>query len=244
MSERTIGFYDRYALSYKGKDGLDRSRANMLEVDVLEGFLGLPAGSRLIELGCGVGRLALPLLKKGYKVTGVDISRESLSALEELAKKRGLGASLEAVEANFNDVVYEGVFDGAYCASTVHLLADTPEGRHEVFKNLVLSVKEGGVVVVSQPNPFNPLFILYLIFSRSVSWGVEKAFLRYNLSNLKALFSNSGLKSIRYGYYGMLPTRWINRFPHVYKINAWLCGLPLLRHFSAFIFIRGVRRDG
>ena len=241
MSERTIGFYDRYALSCKGKDGLDRSRANMLEADVLEGYLGLPAGSRLIELGCGVGRLALPLLEKGYRVTGVDASRESLSVLEELAEKRGLGASLEAVESDFNDVVYKGVFDGAYCASTVHLLADTPEGRHKVFKNLVLSVKEGGVVVVSQPNPFNPLFILYLIFSGSVSWGVEKAFLRYNLSNLKALFSNSGLKRIRYGYYGMLPTRWINRFPHVRKINAWLCGLPLLRHFSAFIYIRGVR---
>jgi len=240
MSDKVKKFYDRHAFRYKEKK-FDGSPANTLEINMLEKSLGLPAGSSLIELGCGVGRCALSFLQRGYKVTGVDTSGDSLSVLGENARKRNLSESLSMLESDFHTEIYKEVFDGAYCASTIHLLADASEERHKIFKNFVSSVKKGGIVVVSQPNPFNPLFYPFFIFSNTISWDVEKNFVKYNLSNLKKLFSEIGLKKITYEYYGMLPTRWMNKFPRIYEVNKWLCRLPVIRHFSAFIFIRGVK---
>jgi len=244
MSDKTKDFFDKRASCYKNEKRFDESLSNMLEIDLLEKSLGLSVGSRLIELGCGVGRCVLPLLKRGYRVTGVDISRDSLSVLEDNALKRNLAKSLDILESDFNTLIYKEVFDGAFCASTVHLLANTSEGRRRIFSNFVSSVKKGGVVVVAQPNPFNPLYYPFYLFFSAASWAVEKNFLKYSLPALKRLFSEIGLKEIRYEYYGMLPTRWINQFPYIYRINTWLCRLPIVRHFAAFIFMRGVKQDG
>ena len=38
--------------------------------------------SKLLELGIGTGRIAIPLTERGYQVTGVDISEEMLDFLE------------------------------------------------------------------------------------------------------------------------------------------------------------------
>jgi len=38
-----------------------------------------PDAKSLLDLGCGTGRHAFPLAKKGYSVTGVDISEEMLA---------------------------------------------------------------------------------------------------------------------------------------------------------------------
>lgn len=39
-------------------------------------------GGPVLELGCGTGRIALPLLRDGHTVTGVDLSRPMLNAFE------------------------------------------------------------------------------------------------------------------------------------------------------------------
>ena len=41
---------------------------------LLRAFAGLPAGSHIVDLPCGTGRLAAALLAAGYRVTGIDIS--------------------------------------------------------------------------------------------------------------------------------------------------------------------------
>src|SRR5690348_10587454 len=43
----------------------------------------LKKGMKLIDLGCGNGRYVLPLLKKGYFVTGVDLAGDALQALKK-----------------------------------------------------------------------------------------------------------------------------------------------------------------
>ena len=241
MSEKVKNFFDTYAPVYKKQRNFEEELSNILEMNKLVSFLNIPAGSKVIELGCGVGRCALPLLKKGYSVTGIEISKDSLSLLIERAKEKGLAERLTAKESNLNEPIYTEVFDAALCISALHLLADTPEGRKKIFANLVASVKRGGIVTVVQPNPLNPLFYIYYLFSDMASWQLERRIMKYGLFSLKKLLSESGLKEIKYDYYGMLPTRWANIFPFIYHINAFLCKIPVVRRFSAFIFIKGVR---
>ncbi|HOR47182.1 MAG TPA: class I SAM-dependent methyltransferase, partial [Caldisericia bacterium] len=49
-----------------------------------------PDGLRVLDLGCGNGRNAVPLARMGCKVTGVDISKVALSLLKEKSQKKGV----------------------------------------------------------------------------------------------------------------------------------------------------------
>lgn len=57
----------------------------------------------VLELGCGTGRIFLPILKQGFKITGIDRSATMLSTLKkrlnQLAHKQQINASL--IQANF-----------------------------------------------------------------------------------------------------------------------------------------------
>jgi ubiquinone/menaquinone biosynthesis C-methylase UbiE len=70
-----------------------------LEIPSTLGPLGAKTGSRVVEVGCGTGRLTLPLLKRGAMVVAMD---HSLASLRRLRAKLGEGASerLQLVQAD------------------------------------------------------------------------------------------------------------------------------------------------
>ena len=47
-----------------------------------------PAGAKILDIGCGLGREAFALSDMGYDVTGVDISKEVISQVKQLAAAR------------------------------------------------------------------------------------------------------------------------------------------------------------
>lgn len=61
------------------------------EVDGLVGLLGLEPGERVLDVGCGPGRHALELARRGVEVVGVDIS----DTFVELANGAAIEAGLE-----------------------------------------------------------------------------------------------------------------------------------------------------
>lgn len=88
--------------------------ATAAEVDFLVEALDRPAGARLLDVPCGYGRHALELARRGYRVTGVDISEESLAAARESAAADGLAA--EWVHGDMRRLPGEPAsYDGAYC---------------------------------------------------------------------------------------------------------------------------------
>lgn len=72
-----------------------RERALML-VD----SLGLSAGSRVLEVGCGTGRFAVALASRGLHVDAIDASPGMVSATQERARQEGLDAVLRCRQAD------------------------------------------------------------------------------------------------------------------------------------------------
>ncbi len=67
-------------------------------------------GPEVLDDGCGSGRNLLPLAERGYKVTGLDIAENALTAARENLKEAGLEAEL--VEGNTHNLPFtEGQFD-------------------------------------------------------------------------------------------------------------------------------------
>ena len=48
-----------------------------------------PAGAKILDIGCGLGREAFALSDMGYDVTGVDISKEVITQVKQLAAAKG-----------------------------------------------------------------------------------------------------------------------------------------------------------
>ena len=56
------------------EQALDRADAEATAIARLLGESDVDAGARVLDVACGIGRHAIPLAERGYKVTGVDIS--------------------------------------------------------------------------------------------------------------------------------------------------------------------------
>ncbi len=237
--KKTEKFFSEYFGKKRGVDVLHGSLAGRLEFEKFFSFLHVPTGSSVIELGCGYGRFVLQLLARGYTVTGVDISKESLDVLKESAEKNKLDDRLTLVENDFSKPIFKNKFEAAYCISTFHLLAGEEEDRIAIFSNLIKSVKPGGVVLVIEPNPLNPLYYPFYLFSDQVSWELEKTFLKSNEVNLRRIYKQLKLKNITVSYFGFLPNRFMNYIPVVSYLNNFMNNIPFLNKFSSFIYIRG-----
>jgi SAM-dependent methyltransferase len=86
------------------------------EADFLVSVLNLQQGARILDVPCGLGRHSIELGKRGYQMTSVDLSEESLFE----AKRNGAeaGVSVEWVHADMSvldRVCGQKKFDGAFC---------------------------------------------------------------------------------------------------------------------------------
>lgn len=86
-------FDSQYLLEYEPLFSLERDRQ---EVARLIEILGLPSGSRILDVPCGQGRHAHLLAEAGFDVDGLDYSRELL----DRARQRGTGARLRYTRAD------------------------------------------------------------------------------------------------------------------------------------------------
>lgn len=67
----------------------DETEARQL-VALLEDTLELHKCSEILDLGCGRGRHAINLARRGYHVTGIDLSKEAIKTAKEKARNAGL----------------------------------------------------------------------------------------------------------------------------------------------------------
>ncbi len=117
------------------------------EVAFLVDALGLEAGERVLDVGCGPGRHALALARRGIEVVGVDLSEDFVALAREAAAKEELPAQFEILDVR--DLAYDGQFDAAVCLCQggFGLLG----GRDEpaVFARISSALRPGGRIALT-----------------------------------------------------------------------------------------------
>lgn len=100
----------------------------------------LPAGARVLDAGCGTGRVAIRLAERGFDCLGVDLDTSML------AVARSRAPDLHWVEADLVDFDLGLTFDLVVAAgNVVPLVAEGTEAR--VVTRLAAHVAGGGVLV-------------------------------------------------------------------------------------------------
>jgi SAM-dependent methyltransferase len=128
-------------------------------VDDLELILTLAAecGDPILELGCGTGRVLLPLALQGYSVTGIDISepllaiaRDKLAALDGSALRSGVDlhrADMCSLDLPRKDYSF------AFCTSNTLMHLASAQDQLAALRNTHRHLRKGGSLLIDLFNP-------------------------------------------------------------------------------------------
>jgi cyclopropane fatty-acyl-phospholipid synthase-like methyltransferase len=126
-------------------DALSQEHTNQ-EADTLARLLNAAPGSELLDVPCGGGRLSLTLADRGYRLTGVDISREFLAHAQSCD-----GANRVSWEQReMRDLPWPRRFDGAYCVGNSFGYLDD-EGNAAFLHAVSDALKPGARFVLETP---------------------------------------------------------------------------------------------
>jgi len=107
-------------------------------------------GGPLIEVGCGTGRLSIPLARSGMEVVAVDNSAEMLSRFaEHLAREpAGVRARISLIRADMRRFALKKRFRGAICSSNTLLLLASEEAIGEALACIRSQLAPGGKILI------------------------------------------------------------------------------------------------
>lgn len=136
--------YDRWASSYDSGNPLTK-----LEEPVLKRLLGPVAGLRVLDAGCGTGRHAVDLARRGAEVTGVDFSSGMLGRAIAAAEAAGVTAELLAHDLSKPLPFDDGGFDRVISC----LVLEHVKNLDSFFAELARVCRAGGFLVITAMHP-------------------------------------------------------------------------------------------
>jgi 2-polyprenyl-3-methyl-5-hydroxy-6-metoxy-1,4-benzoquinol methylase len=146
--------YENYAYKYDKECFV---QGTVGECDFIEQEIKQDKSLKILDIGCGTGRHAIELTKRGYNVTGVDLSEDQTKRAREKAKEAGVRIDFQTQDAR--NLSFDGEFDlaimlceGGFC------LMETDEMNFEILKNATKALKSKGKLIFTTLNGLFPLF--------------------------------------------------------------------------------------
>jgi SAM-dependent methyltransferase len=100
----------------------------------------------VLDLGCGPGWTSIFLARRGYEVTGVDISTEMIFQANQ-NKQRAQLANLRFLVADYENLSFGGIFDVALFYDSLHHAVDERQAIVSAYRAL----RTGGICLTSEP---------------------------------------------------------------------------------------------
>ena len=149
-------FFDSMSAETYLDEGFTRN--TLAEVDFLMDVCGLERGMRVLDIGCGPGRHALEMARRGIRVTGVDFTERFVAFARDRAAEEGLQERAEFVLADARDFVRPVTFDAAVslCEGAFALLAND-EDNVRVLRHIAASLKPGAPFVLTTLNGYRTI---------------------------------------------------------------------------------------
>lgn len=138
-----------YSCGYHASPSVSLEEAQKAKLDLVCRKLGLQAGMRLLDVGCGWGSLSLHAAEHfGAQVVGVTIAAEQKRFIDARIAERGLGDRVEIRLQDYREVPERGHFDAV---GSLEMGEHVGEENYATYASvLARSVRPGGRVLVQQ----------------------------------------------------------------------------------------------
>ncbi len=150
-------FFDAHAEHY---DENVFTKNTLAEVDFFLGLFPLSKGARILDVGCGTGRHSIELAKRGFIVTGIDISPGMLAVAKRKAEEANL--QIDFIEADATTFETSNTYDAALCicegAFGLIGAGDDPEAHDLlVLQRIAAALRSGGAFLLTALNAYGAI---------------------------------------------------------------------------------------
>jgi 2-polyprenyl-3-methyl-5-hydroxy-6-metoxy-1,4-benzoquinol methylase len=154
MKQWYEALFENYGLKY---DTEVFTQGTVGECDFIEKEIGFNKSARILDVGCGTGRHSIELAKRGYAVTGVDLSDSLLNRAKEKALERNVNVEFKKADARYLTFTNEYDLVLMLCEGAFPLM-ETDEMNYDILKNAYNALRENGKFIFSTLNGLFPLF--------------------------------------------------------------------------------------
>jgi len=170
MKQWYESLFENYARKYDNEPFV---QGTVGECDFIEAEIGRDKSLKIIDIGCGTGRHSIELTKRGYNVTGIDLSDSQLAGAREKAKAAGLtidtfdklsidpehGRRVDFQKHDARALPFVEQFDLAImlCEGGFSLM-ETDEMNFEILKSAARALNGQGKLIFTTLNGLFPLF--------------------------------------------------------------------------------------
>lgn len=132
---------DLYELVYAGRGEADAGKM----VGLIERTVKPKAGARILDVGTGRGRHARALVRRGYRVTGIDLSPIAIETARKRAREEGLSVDFQV--GDMRKPVVGRIFDGVVNLFTSFGFFETEEEHQAAVNAMAAALRPKGWLV-------------------------------------------------------------------------------------------------
>jgi SAM-dependent methyltransferase len=169
-----------------------------------------PDAREILDLGCGTGEMVQALPENRYQVTGVDLSEAMIAHAKAKALPRTRFLTRDAARTGLPDASYDAVF------ATALFHHVPPAERGAVAREMHRLVRPGGLAIVFEHNPKNPI-TRRIVRDCEVDQGVVLA----PADQMRSLLDLAGFEFLHARYLVFFP-RWLALLSRVEPALGWL----------------------
>ncbi len=154
MKQWYESLFENYARKYDNEPFV---QGTLGECDFIEQEAGQDRSIKIIDIGCGTGRHAIELTKRGYHVTGVDLSENQIERAREKAREAGVAIDFQIQDAR--DLPFDKEVELAImlCEGGFSLM-ETDEMNFAILRSAAKALKSKGKFIFTTLNGLFPLF--------------------------------------------------------------------------------------
>jgi 2-polyprenyl-3-methyl-5-hydroxy-6-metoxy-1,4-benzoquinol methylase len=146
--------FENYGVKY---DNESFTKGTVGECDFIEKEIKFNKSKRILDIGCGTGRHSIELSKRGYTVTGIDLSESQLKQARFKSSQQNLEIEFQKQDARIFNFSEEFDLVIMLCEGAFPLM-ETDEMNFQILQNASNAIKPIGKLIFTTLNGLFPLF--------------------------------------------------------------------------------------
>lgn len=181
-------------------------------------LLGDVRGKTVLDFGCGTGENIIPLIERGARVIGMDISPDLIALAQKRVSDAQLEASLTVGDAYQTGLPDESV-DVVFCMALIHHL-DIKLVRDEMWRVL----RKDGVIILREPIRFSKAYawLRGLLPAKNDISEYEHPLTREELATMTQPFRMEGTRYFRLPFVPLVSRVLPSKTDAAWKASNWM----------------------